>query len=439
MKVGLVRRNAFRGGERLDINLHGAYEWQTSGGGKDASSYQYGADASIEFPRILAPFVNRRRRPVSSTPLRQDSLSAGLEQTGATTSAPPRRRRRYYSTPWTIAKVSSDIVRRPNYYKMHIVTGEWTYRWQRSEKVKHEFSPLTLKYQFMNSRTDKIDSLLTSNPYLASTMDDHFIPKMSYSYSYTNGKRNPLYFTVDVAESGNISSLYFLAKGEGWNTKEKKMFKNPYSQFVRIEANLTKTWTLNTQSQLVGHISTGIVHSYGNSSEAPFSEMFYAGGANSIRAFHVRSIGPGSFQGIPGNKQFSYMMQNGDSKLVMNLELRHRLFGNLHGAVFLDAGNVWSSADWVIDIDDSMEEEVKDFAKVWNEMFGDMGFKMKKLWREMATGTGIGLRYDLDFLVVRVDWGIGLHLPYDTGKSGYFNISRFKDMHTLHLAIGYPF
>ena len=433
MKVGLVRRNVFRGGERLDVNLHGAYEWQTGGGGKDANSYQYGADASIEFPRIVAPFVNRRiRRPQSASTPRTDSLQTSAQRA-------PARRRRFYATPWTIAKVSSDIVRRPGYYKMHIVTGEWTYRWQPSERVRHEFSPLSLKYQFMNSHTEKMDSLFVQNLYLASTMGDHFIPKMRYSYSYTNGRRHPLRLDVSVAEAGNVASLYFLAKGERWNTKDKKMFKNPYSQFVRIEADLTKTWTLSQQSQLVGHVSTGLVYSFGNSSEAPFSELFYAGGANSIRAFGVRSIGPGAFKGIPGNRQFAYAMQNGDSKLVMNLEYRRRLFGSLYGALFLDAGNVWNSADWTLSDDGTLDNDERAVVKEWNDIFGNTGFKFRKLWREMATGTGVGLRYDLDFLVVRVDWGFGLHLPYDTGKSGYFNIPRFKDMHTLHLAIGYPF
>ncbi len=445
MKVGLVRRNAFRGGEHIDVNLHGAYEWQTSGGGESANSYQYGADASIEFPRILAPFVNRRprRTQTGATPLRTDSLTPlQRDSLAATTTRPVRRRRRFFATPWTIAKVSSDIVRRPNYYKMHIVSGEWTYRWQSSENVKHEFSPLTLKYQFMNSRTDKMDSILNMNPYLGNTMMDHFIPKMRYSYSYSKGRRNPLRLNIDVDEAGNIASLYFLAKGEGWNTKEKKMFKNPYSQFVRLEADITKTWTLDMQSQLVGHINTGKLVFYGNSREAPFSELFYAGGANSIRAFPVRSIGPGRFLGFPDDKQFSYVLRNGDLKLVMNLEYRRRLFGNLYGAVFLDVGNVWSSNDWFIndaEDDEELDELDKALVKLWNAFFNHTSFSTGRFFDDLATGTGIGLRYDLDFLVVRVDWGIGLHLPYETGKNGYFNISRFKDMHTLHLAIGYPF
>ncbi len=424
VKVGLVRRNAFRGGERLDINLHGAYEWQ-SGGGSNNSTYQYGVDASVEFPRLLVPFLRNefRRRPNSS---------AG---TGSRTSR--KRRRRFYSTPWTIAKLSSDIVRRPNYYKMHIVAGEWMYRWQTSESSQHEMSPLTVKYQFMNSHTSLMDSLLLSNMFLAATMTDRFIPKMRYTYIYTSPKshRNPLRWETSLEEAGNVLSVYFMAKGEKWTTKDKKMFKTPYAQFLRIETDASKTWTLSQRAQLVGHVNAGYLHGYGNTSTLPFSEMFYVGGANSVRAFAVRSIGPGAFPGISAyGNQFSYVMCNGNLKLVMNLEYRHQLVGSLYGAVFLDAGNVWDTSGWNVDQDNGDEQ-----AKVWNEQMSKGDFKFRNLFRELALGTGIGLRYDLDFLVLRVDWGFGLHVPYDTGKSGYLNIRRFKDMHTLHLAIGYPF
>jgi len=428
MKIGFTRRNAFRGGEKLDINLHGSYEWETSSKSSDMNSYQYGVDASLEIPRILLPWKLFSKK------------TSFTNRTNRTSNNSPRRlRRRYFSTPWTIAKVSSDVIRRPNYYKMHIVSGEWTYRWQPSVTSRHEFSPITLKYQFMNSHTEKFDSLVLSNPYLMATMDDYFIPKMRYTYTYASpkGTTNPIRWETSIEESGNLTALYdVLIQGNKWNQKDKTLFKNPYSQFLRIETDFTKTWTLDTKSQLVGHVNYGILWSFGNSAEAPFSELFYAGGANSIRAFPVRSIGPGAFPGIPGDRQFSYLMQNGDVKLVMNLEYRRRLFGNLYGAIFLDAGNVWNSADWTINSEDDDDEE---FVEAWNSIFGKTRFNLNRFLNEIATGTGIGLRYDLDFLILRVDWGFGLHLPYDTGKSGYFNIPRFKDMHTLHLAIGYPF
>ncbi len=422
VKVGVTRRNAFRGGEKLDINLHGSYEWQTNSQGSDMNSYQYGADASIEFPRTVFPrFKSRRSAPGQRS-----------------------RRRRFYTTPWTIAKVSTDIVRRPSYYKMHIVSGEWTYRWQPSQTSRHELSPLTVKYQFMNSHTEDFDTLMMLNPYLSATMSDYFIPKMRYTYTYVSppSLHNPIRWETTVEESGNITALYdVLIQGNGWNQKDKTLFKNPYSQFLKIETDLTKTWTLSPQSKLVGHLNFGLMWSYGNSNSGPFSELFYAGGANSIRAFPVRSIGPGGFQGLGGNNQFSYLMQNGDTKLIMNLELRQRLFGSLYGAVFFDAGNVWSSEDWMIHDEDiyGEEEDLQEFASAWNAIFSNTKIRLKNFFKQMATGTGVGLRYDLDFLVLRLDWGFGLHLPYDTGHSGYFNIRKFKDMHTLHIAIGYPF
>ena len=422
VKVGVTRRNAFRGGEKLDINLHGSYEWQTNSQGSDMNSYQYGADASIEFPRTVFPRFKSRR----SVPSQRS------------------RRRRFYTTPWTIAKVSTDIVRRPSYYKMHIVSGEWTYRWQPSQTSRHELSPLTVKYQFMNSHTEDFDTLMMLNPYLSATMSDYFIPKMRYTYTYVSppSLHNPIRWETTVEESGNITALYdVLIQGNGWNQKDKTLFKNPYSQFLKIETDLTKTWTLSPQSKLVGHLNFGLMWSYGNSNSGPFSELFYAGGANSIRAFPVRSIGPGGFQGLGGNNQFSYLMQNGDTKLIMNLELRQRLFGSLYGAVFFDAGNVWSSEDWMIHDEDIYgdEEDLQEIASAWNAIFSNTKIRLKNFFKQMATGTGVGLRYDLDFLVLRLDWGFGLHLPYDTGHSGYFNIRKFKDMHTLHIAIGYPF
>lgn len=416
-KIGLTKRNAFRAGEKLDINLHGAYEWER-GGGSDMSSYQYGADASIEFPRIIAPFYNSDR-------IRRSQRPGGSRTPDGTR----RRRHRFYTTPVTYAKISTDIVRRPKYYKMHVVTGEWTYRWQPSASSRHELSPLTVKYQYMNSHTEKFDSMMQVNPYLIASMSDYFIPKMRYSYTYTSPSslRHPIRWETTIEEAGNLVSLWDMAGGHSFNEKGKSFFKTPYSQFVKLETDLSKTWSLNTTSQLVGHVNAGVIYAYGNSDYTPFSESFYVGGANSVRAFGVRRIGPGAFDGSVLSRQASYLFQNGDIKFVANLEYRTRLFGDLNGAVFLDAGNVWS------------------FDELWDENDTDgttiehTAFKPSRMLDEMALGTGIGLRYDLGFLVIRLDWGLALHCPYDTGKSGYFNVNRFKDAHTLHFAIGYPF
>ena len=425
-KVGFTRRNTFHGAEKLDVNLHGSYEWQASGS-ENMNSYQYGFDASIEFPRIIAPFYN------------SDRVRRGSD-------GRPRRRRRFISTPTTLAKVSTDIIRRPKYYKMHIVSGEWTYRWQSSAQSTHEFSPLTLKYQYMNSSTEAFDSILASNPYLLATMEDFFIPKMRYTYLYSSPStlRHPIRWETTIEESGNGMALYdVLVQGHKWNQTGKTFFKNPYAQFVRVETDFVKTWTLSAHSSLVGHLNAGAIRSFGNSDldGTPFSERFYAGGANSIRAFTVRSVGPGSFAGIPGNKQFAYMMQNGDLKLVGNLEYRTRLFGSLGGALFLDVGNVWNWEDIQFDqsdFDDSDEDlQLIDGINQWLK---GTKLQMTKFADQLAVGTGAGLRYNLGFLVIRIDWGLALHVPYTTSRSRYFfNWDRFRDAQALHFAIGYPF
>ena len=408
LKLGVTRRNAFRGGEKIDVNLHGSYEWSTSGG-SSMNNYEYGADASIEFPRIIAPFFGGNR-------VRRDKDGRRI------------RRRRFYTTPLTLAKISTDIIHRPNYYKMHVVSGEWTYKWQPTAQSRHEFSPLTVKYQFMNSHTDAYDSLVQKNPYLAATMQDYFIPEMRYTYTYTSSadKLNPIRWETTLAESGNIVSLAYMLRGSQWNEKDKTLFKNPYSQYVKLETDFTKTWTLNASSQLVGHLNAGYIWYYGNSDWVPNSEMFYAGGANSIRAFSVRGIGPGRFSST-GEKSLDYLVRNGTIKLVGNLEYRQRLFGNLYGAVFLDAGNVWVS------------EKGSNGDAELDEYFSPGNFEMKHFFNDIALGTGIGIRYNLDFLILRLDWGFGLHVPYDTGKSGYFNTESFKNNQSLHFAIGYPF
>jgi len=220
-----------------------------------------------------------------------------------------------------------------------------------------------------------------------------------------------------VSEAGNVLSLGYLAAGRKWNERDKKMFKNPFAQFLKLETDFVKYWRLTDQGTLVGHVNAGIIWSYGNAENAPYYEQFYVGGANSIRAFNVRSIGPGRF--LPSNSKYSYIDQTGDIKYLMNLEYRQKLFGDLYGAMFLDAGNVWTLH----------EHEYSPLGK----------FEAKRFFRQMAVGTGVGVRYDMGMFVIRVDWGVGLHVPYETGKSGFYNIKSFKNAQSLHLAVGYPF
>jgi outer membrane protein assembly factor BamA len=181
---------------------------------------------------------------------------------------------------------------------------------------------------------------------------------------------------------------------------------------------LRKTFNFSEKTQIATRIFAGVIKSYGNSTTAPYSEQFYIGGANSIRAYTVRTIGPGSYHSGKDSK-YSYIDQTGDLKLEANVEYRFPLIAGLYGATFLDAGNIWLMK----------EDPARPGGK----------FEFKNLGRETAVGTGLGLRYDLDFLILRLDWGIALHAPYDTGKGGYFNIPRYKDAMGLHFAVGYPF
>ncbi len=385
--IGISRRNAFRGGEKLDININGSYEWQTGhnadGSSSKMNSYEYGANVSLTLPRLVLPFW---------------------------------RRVRWYTTPSTILKASSSVINRSGYFKRHIVSGELTYNFQRTAASVHQFSPLILQYEYMQHMTEAFGEVMNDNPYLLVTMADQFVPKMRYSYTYTSPStyRSPIYWQVVVSEASNILSLGYMAAGRKWNEKSKQMFKNPYAQFFKIETDFSKTWAVGDYSQLVGHVSAGLIWAYGNSVSAPYSEQFYVGGANSIRAFNVRSIGPGAYH--TDSERVSYMDQTGDLKLQANLEYRFRLFGDMYGATFLDAGNVWALRD-----DGYRANSV---------------FKVKNILKETALGTGIGLRYDLEFFVLRLDWGIGLHVPY---KKGFYNISSFADGQSLHFAIGYPF
>lgn len=385
--VGLTKRNAFRGGETFDVNLRGSYEWQTghrSDGTKSRfHSYEYGIDASLELPRLLLPF---------------------------------RVRRRWVQTPTTTIKGSMSVINREKYFKRHVVSGEYTYRFYPRATMMHEFSPLILQYEYMTHQTAEFEEILQTSPYLQVSMADQFVPKMRYQFTYTSpiSFRNPIYLRATVSEAANLLSLGYAAFGEKWSEKGKTMFKNPYAQFFKIEAEWRKTWQVGEHSSLVAHAAAGILWSYGNALSAPYTEQFYVGGANSVRAFNVRSIGPGSYH--TNESRLSYLDQTGDLKLQANLEYRPRLFGNLYGALFLDAGNVWALRD--------------------DGYRANSQLQMKNLLKETALGTGVGLRYDLEFFVLRIDWGFALHLPY---KTGFYNVDSFHDAQCLHFAIGLPF
>lgn len=442
--VGLSKRNAFRGGEKFDIAFHGSYAWQLNGGHNNY--YEYGFETSVEFPRLIAPFMGGNRDRI-----RRDGT---------------RRRRRFFTTPTTLARISNNVINRPGYFNMNTITGEWTYKWQRTQTSRFQFSPIILQYQFKNRVSDKFTRLQDSLLYVSYMMEDKLVPQMRFTYTYTSppSYRNPIAWETTISEAGNLISAGMLAFGKKWNEKNKNLYKIPYAQFLKVETDFTKTWHVGDYSTLVTHLNLGLMYTYGNnfSDTAPFSEYFYVGGATSLRGWSARYIGPADFDPDWLDNRTLRYLRMGTIKGVINLEYRPRLFGNLYGAVFLDAGNVWMHHNLLhnllVNIEDAVSDaeaavvpespdtpEIEIDPEAERSVINFLGsldrgkFSFKRLGNDLAVNTGIGLRYDLGFIMLRLDWGLGLHVPYDTGKSGYFNASPFGRDQTIHFAVGLPF
>jgi len=300
----------------------------------------------------------------------------------------------------------------------------YTRNYQIHKRLRQEFTPLRISYSHVSSGTTLFKEILDSNPSLALSMQDQYIPAIDYRLTFDDSAFHPYghqwWWQLSLTSSGNIVNGLYSLFGKDWNSKEKELMGTPFAQFVKGTAEVRRNWALDSRARyrLASRIGIGVAKALGNSTIVPYSEEFYSGGANSVRAFTVRSIGPGSY--IPNAEDdYSYLQQVGDLKFDANLELRFPVWGHLKGAAFLDAGNVW-------------------LLKTDERLKGGQ-FKFSDLPKAIAVGTGIGLRYDLDFFVLRFDWGIGLHAPYDTGKSGFYNIDSFGDALGYHFAIGYPF
>lgn len=385
----LAKRNAFRGAEKVSFKIFGSYEWQTGKGtnGRNSllNSYELGTQLAFKFPRFVFPGISRKRmRFVSST---QFALDA-------------------------------DWKNRSKFFNVVSLGLSANYHWYRRETSQHDLTLFSLDFDKLNHTTAAFDSIMTANPALYVSMRDQFVPSLSYTFTYQSRawRRNPWWMQFSVKEAGNITSAGYAIAGKKFTQRNKQLFGNLFAQFIKFTAELHKKYSITNDISLNGRIFGGIIYSYGNSYSAPYNDQFYVGGANSVRAFTVRTIGPGAYR--PASSKYSYMDQTGDVKLEGNLELRARLIGDLHGAIFLDAGNVWTLRQ--------------------DPMRPGSQITLSTL-KNIALGTGAGVRYDLGFLVLRFDVGIGLHAPYKTSRSGFYNLERFKDGLGLHFAIGYPF
>lgn len=384
------RKNIFGGGEKLSLALNGSYEWQTNVREKKQAinSYQYGIEASLDFPRVLFPgLVHQDFNYPAST-----KFSLYADQTS-----------------------------RAGFFKILTLGGRAEYKFRTSSLHQHSVTPFKLDFNLLQSTTERFDSITSANPALYLSLKDQFVPSMSYTYTYDNtslGKKHIVWWQNTVTSSGNILSCFYAMAGKGFKEKNKNLMGNPFSQFAKLSSEFRYTYKISRKHSIATRIMGGIAKAYGNASVVPYSEQFYVGGANSIRAFTIRSIGPGCYHPADDNK-YSYIDQTGDIKLEANIEYRFNIWGGLYGAIFLDAGNVWLFE--------------------YDELRPGAEFSLKDFHENIALGTGVGVRYDLDILVLRLDMGIGLHAPYDTGKKGYYNIPTFGKGLGFHFAIGYPF
>lgn len=386
--LGLTHRNLLGGGEQLSIKLTGSYEWQTGRGASSVfNSYEFGLRTALAFPRLLASrFIPRTKRELN----------------------------------WTRISLGASILNRPHYFKMVQFDAGISYDWRATRHTLHQFTPFKLTYSKLLHTTNDFDSIMAMNPAIAESFRSQFIPMLSYTYTLDKflerSRTNGLNLTLTLTEAGNLfSGIYALFGAKG----EKKFFGTPFSQFIKGEVQVVYSRRLvpGKNNWLVSRIMIGAAHAYGNSSEVPYSEQFYIGGANSIRAFTVRSIGPGSYR-APEDQVNGYFDQTGTFKLELNTEWRFPIAGILHGALFIDAGNIWLLKN----------DPLRPGGKL----------RASSFLRDIALGTGVGLRVDLGMIVIRGDLGYGLHTPYYNGTSHYFNIA-FKDALAFHLAIGYPF
>lgn len=381
----VTNKNLFGGGERLTVGLNGSYEWQTGTGSSSLlNSYEIGLNTSLAFPRLIAPkFIPRRNRNLN----------------------------------WTRFGLSADLLNRPHYFKMAQFDASVSYDWYPSRYSSSTFTPIKFTYTKLINTTEAFDSIVAENRAIEQSFRSQYIPQVMYSYTYSRAfdSKNSINFNVTLQEAGNVFwGIYELCGSKG----EKQLFGTPFSQFVKGAVQLVYNRRLFGNHHLVTRVATGAAHAYGNASQVPYSEQFYVGGASSIRAFTVRSIGPGSYH-VDEETANGYFDQTGTFKFEFNTEYRFPLYGPLGGALFVDAGNVW------------LIKEDPD------RPGGTL--KASRFFKDLALGTGVGLRFDIGMIVVRGDLGIGIHAPYDTGKSGYFNMKSFGKALAFHLAIGYPF
>lgn len=412
-------KNLLGRGETLTIKGNGAYYWalrdRHPGDPKKTDTYKFGVNSSLVFPYLHWA---------------GDNLPEG-------------------DTRYTLGYQYENIA---GGYGVHRFTGSFSYFLHSSGYVTHIFTPFSLSVVRMKAESDSLMNKAAEYPQLIKLIaGNEFVPSVGYNFIYNDYRSNRAVNTMldlGVKESGNIINALYGAFGHKWDEKNKPMGPITFNQFVKLSAELRNKFNFTERVCLATRLFAGANMPLGNSRDAPLSEAFYAGGPNSMRAAAPYAYGPGNFYSEKYNQNFFHA---GDVKLEANVELRFPLVWKLYGATFVDAGNVWS---WYNTKDRLSPEDFSQMVEAMKlpENLLDGIVNNPELLRQIALGTGIGLRLDMDGLVIRFDLGVGIHAPYQTYKcdkewkpdkskpiTTFYNIPSFLDAVRLNFGIGYPF
>jgi outer membrane protein assembly factor BamA len=395
LTVGFTNRNTFKGGEILTVDATAGAEVQVSGQFQGYNTYRLGAEANLAIPRFVIPFV-------------QLNPKGGF-------------------VPRTNVQLGYDWLNRQKLYTLNSFRGGFGYIWKESAQKEHTFYPISVQYvQPVNVSDEYLDSL-EENPTLQKIIDTQFILGANYNYLFNQlvGRvpDNAFYFNGLVDVSGNIAGL--IKKNVIKDGDTARFFGAPFSQYLKLETDFRYYRKLGNDNVWANRI-IGSGFPYGNSRELPFIKQFFVGGNNSLRAFRSRSLGPGKYR-APGldSKTGFVPDQTGDIKLEINSELRFKIFKPVFGALFVDAGNIWLYN----------ENGLKPGAKFSGEFI-----------KEIAAGTGVGIRIDVSVLVLRLDLAFPIRKPWlpDSerwviDKIQFGDTEWRKENLIFNLAIGYPF
>lgn len=386
-------RNLFHGSEMLSLELRGAFEAIRGLEGYSNQNFEeYSAQARLSFPRFIAPFISRnfRRR-----------INASSE-----------------------VSLLYDLQNRPEFHR-RVLSVAWRYKWQdANHHDRYQLDLVDLNYVFMpwisdTFRQDYLDDTTSRNAILRYNYEDLFIMKSGLGYTYNNGQYA---IRANIETAGNVLSLFSKLTNASKNseTGQYRLFNIAYAQYVKGDFDYTRYLVFDDENTLAFHFGVGIAYPYGNSSILPFEKRYFSGGANSVRGWSVRSLGPGKYARRDGNIDF--INQTGDMKLDINLEYRAHLFWKLGGALFIDAGNIWTLRDYA------------------DQPGGQ--FKVQNLLEDLAVSYGLGLRFNFDYFVLRLDLGMKAVNPaYEEDGGEHFPIikPRLSRDYAFHFAVGMPF